>query len=199
MCFEIYYNKLPSYYIIENNLEELITLSEYQEGESFIHLGHLKKIEHFYLTRFFNKSTLFFSDLYDEFVKNPKNETILKITKVADLFIVANKEFEIDYRKSLEIFKNNFIFINENHLDFENFLDFFKPKRKFSIKISNFIEISFDFVIHVYRTIENQLKIFCLNSKEIANNYLVYKDFEEVLLNLIPNFENRWKINDYFK
>jgi len=201
MCFEIYYNKFPLHFLIENNLDEIISTSVISAEENQITLKtHSKKIEHFYLSRFHNKSALFFNDLTDEYIKNPKNDKILKINKITDLFIMANKEFDIDYKTALEIFKNNFRFVKEEEIiEFESFMEFFKIKRKFSIKIIQFMDITFDFIVNMYKTIESQIKLFCLNCKEMSNNFLVYKDFEEVLCKLIPNFENKWMINDYFK
>jgi hypothetical protein len=201
MCFEIYYNKFPLHFLIENNLDDLISTSALSADENQITLkSHSQKIEYFYLTKFYNKSVLFFNDLTEEYTKNPKNDKILQMKKIADLFILANKEFEVDYRTAVEIFKNNFKFIkDEEIIEFESFMEFFKTKRKFSIRVIQFLEITFDFMVNMYRTIESQIKLFCLNCKEIANNCLVYKDFEEVLTKLIPNFENKWMINDYFK
>lgn len=201
LCFEIYTNKFPLHFLIENNLDNLISTSVLSAEENKIDLKtHSQKIEYFYLSKFYNKSVLFFNDLMDEYVKNPKNDEILQMKKIADLFILANKEFEIDYATTLEIFKNNFKFVKgEEIIEFESFMEFFKTKKKFSIKIMQFLEITFDFIVNMYKTIESQIKLFCLNCKEIANNCLVYKDFEEVLCKLIPNFENKWMINDYFK
>lgn len=201
LCFEIYYNKFPLHYLIENNLDEIISLSTLIAEENEIILkSHSQKIEYFYLTKFYNKSTLFFNDLMEEYNKNPKNDKILQMKKIEDLFLIANKEFQLSHQTAVAIFNNNFKFVKENEIiDFESFMEFFKIKRKFSIKIIQFLEITFDFIVNMYKTIESQIKLFCLNCKEIANNCLVYKNFEDVLTKLVPNFENKWMINDYFK
>ena len=201
LCFEILHNKFPLHFLIENNLDELVSTSSLNAEENQITVkSHSQKIEYFFLTRFHNKSTLFFNDLMDEYIINPKNDKILQMKKIGDLFIMANKEFELDYKNALEIFKNNFQFIKENEIiEFECFMEFFKIKRKFSIKIIQFLDITFDFIVNMYKTIESQIKLYCLNSKEMANDCLVYKNFEVVLTKLIPNFENKWMINDYFK
>lgn len=171
----------------------------YFEGETRVEIKHDEKIEYFFLTRFCNKSTLFFKDLIDEFGINSANEKILKFSKIADLFLEANKEFNISLEKTLEIFTKNFKLLNEEYFEFENFMEFFKIKRKFTIKIYEFLDLSLDVIMEMYKIVENKLKEFCKNCKEMSNDCLSYKNFEEVISKLIPNFENKWKINDYFK
>ena len=78
--------------------------------------------------------------------------------------------------------------------EFENFMEFFKIKRKFTIKIYEFLDLSLDVIMEMYKTVENKLKEFCKNCKEMSNDCLSYKNFEEVISKLIPNFEN-----NYFK
>lgn len=186
--------------MLENNFDDIIALSSVSEGENKIEFkSHQQKIEYFYLMRFFSKSNSYFDYLFNEYNSEPKNEMILELTKISDLFISANKEFEINYTQTVEILMNNFKFIKEDILNFDDFMEFFKKKRKFSIKIIDFVEKTLEYAINIYKTIESKLNDFCDNSREFANNCLILKDFEEVILKLIPNFENKWMINDYFK
>ena len=199
LCFEIYYNKLSLFNLIENNFDQIMEMTIYFEGETPVEIKHDEKIEYFFLTRFCNKSTLFFKDLMDEIGINSANEKILKFSKIADLFLEANKEFNISLEKTLEIFTKNFKLSSNEFFEFENFMEFFKIKRKFTIKIYEFLDLSLDVIMEMYKTVENKLKEFCKNCKEMSNDCLSYKNFEEVISKLIPNFENKWKINDYFK
>ncbi len=117
VCFEIYFDKFPMHQLIENNFDEIISESDLYEDDQIFNYPLNKKIECFYLTNFYNKSNLFFIDLKNEYDKNPKNDKIVSIIKIVDLFMLANKEFSFNLNSTLEIFKNNFKFIDGKTID----------------------------------------------------------------------------------
>lgn len=198
LCLEIYNEKFPIFSLTENNLEELIERCIISENEKNMELLLPKKIEYFYLIRFFNNSAKFFNNLFNEYKVNPKNQEAVKLSEICELLSIANQEFDIDYKKSEEIFKNNFPINEDCHLNFKNFMEFFRQKRKIKIRICDYIESTIDLIINMYKFVEEILIDFLINCKEMANNILLMKDFETVVFKLIPNFENKMFLNDYF-
>lgn len=184
---------------MENNFDDLIDKSNIIEGNEILYIQFDKKVEYSYLIRFYDKSTLYFNDIFEEFQKKRRNDKAVKLLKVTDLFLTANKEFDIDCKRAIEIFRNNFKFIDDEYIELEDFIKFFRVKRKIQIKIYDFCESTLNIIINIFKFVENILEDFLNNCREMSSNCLGIKDFETVLLKLIPNFENKWLINEYFK
>ena len=198
-CLDLYINKFDIYNLLEINFDKILQLSIYKEIEELKQISNQKKKEYFLLSRFQNKAANFFKESLVEYSKNSKNKNILKFSKIAELFMTANKEFKLDFSQTSEIFKNNFTFISEDYIEFETFMEFYNKNIKFSVKIFEFVKITFDVIMHLHKNIETKINIFLLNSKEYGNGYLLNKNFEHVICELIPSFEKKWKINEYFK
>jgi hypothetical protein len=218
-CFETYHNKFSIFSLKENNFEDIINRSFILEDEKIVDIPMPKKIEYMYLIRFFNKSIPYFNELREneenKIISGNGNEGLsidykiniektkgVKLSEICDLMVKANKEFELDNKKSAEIFKNNFSIIEketEDYINYDEFSEFFKFKRKIQILICDYVESTIDIIINMFKFVENILIEFLDNCKEMSYNIILMKDFEKIILKLIPNFENKWMLNDYFQ
>jgi len=120
------------------------------------------------------------------------------VIEIVNYFINANREFEINLNLALEIFITNFK-VNNDLLELESFFNFFLNKYYFKVKILDFTYVSVDRLINIYFGLDKLLGKMWDNADFKKQGIIFFKEFEQVLIVLLGNSENKWKIAEYFK
>ena len=201
-CFEILYSKFPFFEFVINHKDVIINLTQVIEGENEVPgIPLIKKFNIFLLTRMYNRSMLFINEIATE-LKRDNNAEIL-FDKVVDCFLISNKEFDLNETMILDIFQNNFDLhkniLNKNIISVQSFLKFFSKKYFFKIKIVDFLEISLNALINTYGTLEKKIIKFFDEVDFLKKGFILYKEFEQILIQWFGNNENKWKISEFFK
>jgi hypothetical protein len=197
-CLDFYHQKFSYYCISSEALDKLLRPCEVLEGNKRLeNLGYERTRDKFLLNRFYLKSPNFIEALLLEYSSKIKNE--VDILLIANQFINANKDLEINLNLTLDIIKKNFKINNKEYIDLNSFFDYFLNKFYFKIKVIDFVNVSVDMLIYVYISLNKILHKMWDNADEKRQGIIFVKEFEKVLSMLLGNRENRWKIAEYFK
>ncbi len=210
MGFEIFHQKFQSYDMVFLNKDQIILNSlvsnsnNHQEGEFNSKENNPEiKLNTFLLNRFYNRSLVFVNSINTEFKSNLDAE--VPYDKFYENFTLVNKEFEfLNDIHIFDIFKKNFnLYKNVEKQDYfiksESFLNYFLKKSFFKIRIVDFLEISLNSLISIYGGLEKKIYKLYDDADFRNNGYILYKEFEEILISLFGNTENKWKFNELFK
>jgi hypothetical protein len=210
MCFEILFQKFPNYEMVFINKDQIISSSlvsssnnDKEEELLSKEFNPETKLNMFLLNRLYNRSLIFINSINTELISNHDAE--VQYDKFYENFTLVNKEFEFlndihifdIFQKNFELYKNTEK--NDYFIKSESFLNYFLKKSFFKIRIVDFLEISFNSLISIYGGLEKKIYKLYDDADFRKNGYILYKEFEDILLNLIGNTENKWKINELFK
>lgn len=197
-CNEIYSQKFGMYFLNCEAFDMLLRASQvFKNDKEVENLGLVNKKDIFYLQRYHAKS----QDAFQELIKQSKEnyQFELNTLKIAEMFIIANKDYDLKLEETIEIFKRNFIIKNES-IVLDSFFEFFVEKFSFKIKLLDYLQISYDILIQIYSDLEAKISKIWDKHLEIKNRGIVfYKEFEMLLLYILKSPDNKWKFNEYFK
>lgn len=196
-CLELYQHKFSFYYLSTEALDKLIRPCEVYEGDKKLEfIGYEKTRDMFLLSRFYEKCSGFVEGLLLEYRAKVKNE--VDILLIANQFMIANKDLEINLTLTLEILRANFNVVND-FVDLDSFFTYFLNKFYFKIKILDFVCVSVERLINVYNGL-NKILYKMWDEADLKRQGVIFmKEFEQVLSVLLGNSENKWKISEYFK
>jgi len=195
-CMDIYMNKFPNYWIHKDCLDKLLRLCTIINNERELEDSGLEnKKDTFYLMKYYQKQNDSFQKLLNDFDKGKNEENYLL---VADQIMIANREYELNLIQIVTILKKYFI-MTEDKIQLDSFLDYFVNKIIFKIKITDFVQVSVDCFGIIYADLDKILQRMWENADSKKNGIIFFKEFESVLIVLLGNSENKWKISEYFK
>ena len=196
-CVEIFNTKFQNYSLNSDLFDKLIRVCEFYQGDNQIpNSGYEFVRDRFFLSRFYEKSTNYIENLIEEYKAKEKNEE--NVIELANMVINCNRDFEINLLLVIEIFKNNFK-TTEEKVDLESFFSYFLVKNYFKIKIEDFINITLEKLENIYQGLDKTLSKLWENADMKKTGLLFYKEFESILIIILGNSENKWKISEYFK
>lgn len=197
-CLELYKHKFSFYFLSPEALDKLIRPCEVYQGDYKLEdLGFETVRDKFLLHRFYEKSTNFIEKLLLDYKEKVKTD--VDVFLIANQFMNANKDLEVNLNLTLDIFKMNFKTNRKDSIDLESFIDFFLKKFYFKIKVIDFVNVSVERLINVYNGLNKILNKMWDNADMKKNGIIFSKEFEQVLSALLGNSENKWKIAEYFK
>jgi hypothetical protein len=199
-CFTMYKNKFPNFKLSIEAFDRLIRVTEiYDSNNNNIMSGgsnYEGVRDKFLLNNFCNKNVGLIEEMLNEFKKVTKTE--VDALEMANLFMIANFEFEFNLIYVLDIFKINFV-VKDDKIDLQSFFDFFLKKYFFKIKVIDFLNISIDRIISIFNSLDKIILNLWNKADIFKNDAIYYKEFEGVMKNLMGNAETKWKISEYFK
>lgn len=204
ICFNIYKNKFPHFKLSIEAFDKIIRVSEiYDSNNNNILSGETNYEsvrDKFLLTNFYNKNVGIIEGILNDYKEEKIND--IDAIEIANMFMSANSEFEMNLVYVLDIFKLNFTIIEEEKhekIELQSFFDFFLKKYFFKIKIIDFINISTDRLIYIYNSIDKIITNIWNKADVMKNGSIYFKEFDGLMRNLLGKGENKWKISEYFK
>jgi len=195
LCFEIYYEKLYEFNLVNENRANLIKSTKvYADDKEVEKLNDDTKFEYLLLSRFYNKSLIFIGNLISSF---KEGQTTENLSLFYDQFTFTNKEFRISKDQFSYIFAKHFIII-DFEVDLESFFNFFKTSYSFKIKVVDFMDITLNSLINLFDLLEKQIYKYYKMTEFKYPEFLNLSEFSEVI-HKITKEENKWKFSDYFK
>jgi hypothetical protein len=199
-CFTMYKNKFPNFKLSIEAFDRIIRVAEiYDINNNNIMSGESNYEgvkDKFLLNNFYNKNVGLIEGMLNDFKQVLKTE--VDALEIANLFMIANIEFEFNLIYVLDIFKLNFV-VKDEKIDLQSFFDFFLKKYFFKIKVSDFLNISADRLINIYISLDKIITAIWNKADMLKNDVIYFKEFESVMKNLLGNAETKWKISEYFK
>lgn len=199
-CFGIYKTKFPNFKLSIEAFDKIIRSSEIYDTNNKSILNGESNYEglrdKYLLCNFYNKNMAFIEEILNDYKEEKINE--IDALEIANHFMIANSEFEMNLVYVLDIFKLNFS-VKEDMIDLQSFFDFFLKKYFFKIKIIDFLNHSMDRLINIYNYIDRIIGQIWNKADVMKNGCIYYKEFENSMKNLMGNGENKWKISEYFK
>ena len=208
ICFELYSSKFNQFELVEANYDHILSISSiFLNDQKLNESSKSKKLDFFLLTKMYNKSMIFINDLNNSFMSGSVHD--MSIEPFIENFYSANKEFEkfILRDNVIDIFRRNFalnkIYIDSNTTELcvnvESFLNFFTKKYFFKVKITEYLDITINSLINTFNLLEKKINKYFDEADSKKHSHVYIKEFEELMLKLLGNTENRWKVNDFFK
>jgi hypothetical protein len=196
-CMEIYLQKFPLLHLNIESLDRILRCCILIKNEDEIsEISLERKRDIFYLNKFYTKNNEAFKLLLNKFKGNNYNEE--KDIIIADLIILANREYELNLNFVLDILKRNFK-LNGDFVKLESFLNYFLDKYNFKIKITDYMEQSYNSYGIIFNDLDKNLKKIWEIADIKRTGIIFFKDFENAMNVLLGNSENKWKISEYFK
>jgi hypothetical protein len=195
LCFEIYYEKLYEFNMVNENKANLIKSTKvYADDKEVEKLNDETKFEYLLLSRFYNKSLIFIGNLISYF---KEGQTTENMSLFYDQFTFTNKEFRISKDQFSHIFNKHFIII-DFEVDLESFFNFFKTSYSFKIKVIDYMDITLNSLINFFDLLEKQIYKYYKMIELKYSDFLNLSEFTEVI-HKITKEENKWKVSDYFR
>lgn len=196
-CMELYNQKFPAFHLDVECLDRILRMCTIFKNEKIVeNLSTEQKKDLYYLYRFYNNSNHYFEMCLNNFKNNIQNEE--KDLNIADHIITSNREYELSLSMALDILKRNFTVIGDK-VQLESFIDFFLDKYIFKIKITEFMQQTFECFGIIFSDLDKSLKKMWEIADFKRNGIIFYREFENVMNVLMGNSENKWKISEYFK
>lgn len=197
-CNEIYFQKFPNFYMHLESYDKLLRVTKiFRNDIELENIGHEEKKEIFYLDRYHSKSKEYFEDLLNQFKKGQISE--IYYLSMAQQLMIINRDYELNLEKCIEIF-NRVFEMKEDKINLEKFFEYFLTKYTIKLKVMEFIQISLESFCIIYGDLEKKMSNIWDKNLEIRNKtIMLYKDFEQVLLKLYGDPDNKWKFSEYFK
>lgn len=200
IAFNIYRNKFPYFKLSVEAFDKLIRASElYDVNYNIVESGesNYESIrDKFLLSNFYNQNVGIIEGILNDYKEKKINE--IDAIEIANLFMFANQEFEMNLIYVMDILKINFNIVNDM-IELQSFFDFFLKKFYFKIKVIDFLNISTDRLIYIYNAIDKIIVNLWEKADVMKSGNIYYREFESVMKNLLGNGENKWKISEYFK
>lgn len=195
--FEIYLTKFELFKFVLDNKYEIMRNTLVYENKKEIKMNDDVKLDQFLMWKFYGKSFVLINDLISKYKDGKMNEISLEV--LYEKFYLVNKEFDINYFEFCQISKRVFNNKNEDTLDLQSFFNFFNKVKSFKIKIVDFIEITLNNIISLFNMIEKKIFTFFDESDSSKEGIVYFKQFREIMIKVLNNEDNKWKIIDYFK
>ena len=112
--------------------------------------------------------------------------------------MVANKDYDLNLLMIADLLKRNFK-MSDDKIQLDSFFDYFVNKYIFRIKITDFVQVSIESFSTIYADLDKIAQKIWENADAKKNGIIFYKEFENVMSELLCNSENKWKISEYFK
>lgn len=200
VCFTIYKNKFPNFKLSIEAFDKIIRASEiYDSSNTMIQSGQSNYEgvrDKLLLTNFYSKNVGIIEQILNDFKEGLINE--IDALEIANHFMIANSEFELNLVYVLDILKLNFV-VEEDKIDLQSFFDFFLKKFFFKIKVIDFMNITIDRLINIFNSLDKMINNLWNKADMQRNGVIYFKEFDNVIKNLMGNSENKWKISEYFK
>jgi len=198
-CFEILRSKLPKFKLIHENKDVLLKQSICYNNKKIITVNEVKKFEVLILSRFYTKSLSFFNVIINDFKTGKKTQ--LDRRTLSDQIKISTAEFELE-----DLFINNLLEnyfgedLTEDDVSLDVFFKFF-DSNNFEMKIHayEFVEVTFKTVTMIYSWVLNKITQFWDFVDFTKEGIMFFKNFEKLMLILVKDTENKWKITEYFK
>jgi hypothetical protein len=158
------------------------------------------KVEHkcelFMLTRFYNKSSIFISNLLNQY-KNGEHIKI-HINCFYEHFYKSNKDILVNEEMMYRIF-HKYLSVNlEKDVDLENFFEFFSVNQfNFKIKVIEFIEITFQNLTGLFAFLDKKFSFIFDQFNTKKDGLMSIKEFQNSLISMIS--EREWNLLSFFK
>jgi len=196
-CLEIYNNKFANYHLGNENIEKLIKACDvYLDDKKLEDFGYEPTLNKFLLDRFYKRNFIFIEGLLEEYQKKTQNE--IELMTLANQFIIANRDLDVNYNMAEVIIKENFI-IRENVVELDSFFTYFLNKYQFKMRIIKFVNLSLERLLNVYNSLDSILNKLWESADCKKQGIIFAKEFDRVIEFLMGNSEFKWKIKDYFK
>lgn len=196
-CIEIYLNKFPHFGINVEDLEKLLRFCVVIQNEKETeNLGLENKKDIFYLMKYYHKQGPSIQLMLNSFKNHIKSEE--SYLPIADQIMVANKDYDLNLLTIADLLKRNFK-MSEDKIQLDSFFDYFVNKYIFRIKITDFVQVSIESFSTIYADLDKIAQKIWENADAKKNGIIFYKEFENVMSDLLCNSENKWKISEFYK
>ena len=197
-CNEIYSNKFANFYLHLESLENLLTASTFNKNDNELDkIGLENKRDIYFLHNYQHKAQDHFAKLLADFKLG--NMIDIEYYEIAEHLILANKDYGLSLDECAIILKRNFD-MKQDKVNLEKFFEYFLDKYQIKIKVIDFVQITLDNFILMFADLEKKIAKIWDNSMDIkVKGIMFYKEFENILLGIFGNPENKWKYNEYFK
>ena len=197
-CFEIYRSRLGRFKLIYENKAVLLKNSICYNNKKPITINDIKKFEILILTRFYSRSMSFFNVIMTDFRNGRKVR--IEVKTLADQIKITTTEFELE-----DEFVNNLIYsyfsedLFEDEVSLDVFFRYF-DENVYEMKILayEFVEITHNTITGIYNWILGKTNQYWDLIDFIKEGIVYLKNFEKLMLILVKDSENKWKITEYF-
>ena len=198
LCFEVYFSKFKIYDLIKENRESIIKLSKLYEGVIEIKdIVNEEKNNYFIISRLFTKSFFFINQILSDY-----NNNVTKVIQIKKLFIefsMANVEIGLSEGEFRKIVRSVLIMHDEENVELESIINFFKRKYNLKVNVLDFLEISLNSFITTNEILEKKAIQIFDKIDYLNNEIFTYKEFILASTMILGVSQNEWKLNEYFK
>ena len=177
--------KLRKFELSTMNRDNILYASKFYEDKTLIKILSLRqRFEYLVLIRFFEHSTSFLASIEKEHKDfNLKEEEIKEICQ--NHFSIYSELKDEDEEEMIEV------------IDLYTFFEFYHKRMDAKILVTDFMDISLDYMIKLYNEIE--IKLINLYQRFANQNLLFYTEFDAAMKKIFANSENKWKSLEYFR
>jgi len=196
-CMDLYSQKFTSFSLNVEALDRILRCCIVFKNENEMEeISTETKKDLFFLSRFYQKSKVSFEILLNNFrtlVQNDEKDLV-----IADQIILSNKDYEVNLVQVFDLLKRNFKLVGDKII-LDTFVDFFIDKYTFKIKLTDFMQQTYECFEVIFNDLDKYLQIMWEKADFKRNGIIFYREFENVMNIIMGNSENKWKISDYFK